>query len=980
MKSLVSKVTHSIMLRLAVIVAAMGVMIGAAVYVSWTVFQSIETEMRTMADDRLPQLRAGAGITRVTDETRAVLSNTLSASTLDELTRIQQEKEILLTEFRGALEQLPDDNRAVVSALLDDGEAALLALLNARRAEKQASAEALSALDVAFQNASAVSARLEEATDTALFDMILSGEDATASMDETLTALVERDFAQFQVVLDIQSQVNLLSGLGLATRSGSGFSTQTITDDLAMSALDRLEGSLAIARDIDALSDVSAVVEEALAAFQGIFADGARPLSPNEILGIRLEIDSVLSPAVDDAYFNLLIGSEEAKETSKSALTTLMETEVSAMRDMSYLDAATKNFFSLALKAALAQGDTDLSLAQAELLAQETIVRSLIESVSDADILNEVENLLSLARAEEGIAAQISAVFAARSAATVATDDASRVVSAIASETASISAASIASLEESASALGAKVEQAGVQIWQIGAAGLIAVLIAPLFVWALVTRPLNRVTSVTERLARGDLSEINGLRQNAGELGRLATALHVFRANALQTIEMAEQEKQRDQEAREKEQAAEKAMQEAAEAEKRRQRIQEEETQKKAVEARRKMIGDLNASIGSVVSAASEGDFSTRVNVEFEDSELAALAGSVNVLVESVEKGLAATTHVLSRVAGGDLSEGMSGDFSGDFQRLKEGTNGMIEALCKLVAEISSSGNNLAASSAELSDTSDSLSRQAEQNAASLEETSAALEELSASIKQVSGSAEEANDSARDASATAKSSGEVAADAAASMERISDASKEITQTVDVINDIAFQINLLALNAGVEAARAGDAGRGFSVVASEVRQLAQRASEAAKEIEAVIERSDNAVSEGVEKVGKAQSSLARISESVVAFSGRVEDISRAISEQVHGVKEITNAVSQIDQNTQKQAASFEEVTAASRLLAQEAEGLTTSTAKFTIGAEETPMFVARPKSFPTPQTSVKKAVGAGDMTSSLAPSDDGWDEF
>lgn len=980
MKPLLSKPLHSVMTRLAVIVAAMGLMIGAAVYVSWSVFQSIEAEMLTMSENKLPQLRAGAAVGIATDETRAFLSGALSATSEDQLVSLQARQADLITGFRTTLLSLPEDVRLDVTALLDDAEPALQALLAARRDEMRATSDALAALDTAFRTANVVSARLEEATDSALFEMTLSGEDAILSIDETLTALVDRDFAQFQIVLAIQSEVNLLSGLGLAIQAGSGSDTRTITDDLAVSSLNRLETTLGLAEGIDALSDVSGVVAGTLDFYKSTFSGAGRVPSPSEILAMRLEVDNVLSPAVDDAYFNLVIGSEAAKDASTTALTNLMETEVATMRNMSALDAATKSFFSLALKVALSQTATEVALAQGELLSQEVIVRSLKPNLSDAEVLTEVENLLSLADAGEGIAAKQNAVFMAQSAAADASAAAAQAVGEIATATASFSAQSIDSIDENAAVLRARVDAAGVQISQIGVIGLLSVLIAPLFVWALVTRPLNRVTAVTERLADGDLSEITTLKQNNGELGRLASALHVFRANALLTIEMREQEKQRDKEARDSEKAAEDAKRRAAEAEKKRQQDQEEHAQQQAEAARREMLSKLGTSIGAVVAAASKGDFSHRVDVTFDDAELAQLASSVNTLLDSVASGLRETTATLSRVADGDLSEGLSGEFHGDFARLQDGTNGMIEALRALVTDISGSGNNLAASSAELRDTSDGLSRQAEQNAASLEETSAALEELSASIKQVSGSAAEANENASVASATARSSGEVAADAAASMARISEASNEITQAVGVINDIAFQINLLALNAGVEAARAGDAGRGFSVVASEVRQLAQRASEAAKEIDAVIARSDEAVSEGVAKVGNAQTSLASISESVVNITGRVEDISRAISEQVHGIGEITNAVSLIDQNTQKQAASFEEVTAAGSLLANEAEGLRKSTARFTVTHEtervkrasvEEPTSLMREPELPHTAVAV---VGAAALASG------GWDEF
>ncbi|GFE50894.1 hypothetical protein So717_26470 [Roseobacter cerasinus] len=977
MKSLVSKIAHSIMARLALIIGAMGLMIGAAVYVSWSVFQSIDTQMSTLSEDKLPQLRTSAGIAQAADQTRELLSNILIANTTEQLDTLQTEKTAIMSDFRNALDTLPTAERDTAISLLDPVEPALVDLLDAQRAEQDATAHALETLRIAFEDANSVSARLEEATDSALFDMTLSGEDAIGSMEETLTQLVERDFAQFQSVLAAQSEVNLLSGLGLSLRQNSFDASQSITEDLALSSIERLQALLDTMQDTESLNEVSTAVSQALRVYERAFSGTGRPPATNEILELRLEVDRVLSPAVDDLYFNLIIGSDEAKETSNTALTNLMDVEVAAMRDMASLDAATKYFFSLALKVALSRTPTELSLAQGELAAQEVVVRSLIEPMSDTDISTDVEKLLALAQPDTGVAQEQTAVFDAQLAAAQAATNASRAVSAIAQETASFSAAAVDSIDETAALLSSRVDTAGAQVTQIGTVGVVLALIAPLLVWLLVTRPLNKVAQITERLADGDLSEIKGVRRNSGELGRLATALHVFRDNALQTIQMREDERKREKAALEKERAEEEERIAAEAAEKKRQQEQEEAARQQAESARKAMISDLSTSLGSVVSAASEGDFTKRVEITFEDEELVGLASSVNSLVESVDDGLSETAQVLARVARGDLTEKMTGDFRGSFAKLQDDTNEMIEALRVLVSEISGSSSNLASSSAELRDTSGGLSRQAEQNAASLEETSAALEELSASIKQVSGSAEEASENARLASSTASASGTVAAEAAASMTRISDASTEIRQVVGVINDISFQINLLALNAGVEAARAGEAGRGFSVVASEVRQLAQRASEAAKEIDAVMARSDDAVTEGVAKVGNAQSSLEKIADSVVNISGRVDDISRAISEQVQGIGEITSAVSQIDRNTQKQAASFEEVTAAGSLLANEAETLKHSIASFETGTADTVVPVAKQPESPPPVAERKVAAVAG---GSAVATDDGWDEF
>ncbi|MEM6637367.1 MAG: methyl-accepting chemotaxis protein [Pseudomonadota bacterium] len=443
-----------------------------------------------------------------------------------------------------------------------------------------------------------------------------------------------------------------------------------------------------------------------------------------------------------------------------------------------------------------------------------------------------------------------------------------------------------------------------------------------------MTKEVRRISDAGDRLSQGD--ETAELPQDCPkELGRIVWSINSFKESVA-----AAKEREREELERKK-----KAKREAREEDQKLQEQERQRTEREAFEAKEQQerMQAYAAEVSAIVAACAQGDFTKKIDIAGKDGVFGEICRDLNTLVQAVDDGLSAAGGALERVANGDLTRPMQGHFNGAFADLQRNTNAMIGSLSALIGAIDGSTENLSTSSMELRDTSQGLSKQAEQNAASLEQTSAALEQLAANISQVNENVVEANNNATVAKDTAQESGTIASDAAQAMTKIAEASKEIAGVVTAINDISFQINLLALNAGVEAARAGDAGRGFSVVASEVRQLAQKAGEAATEIEEVISRSDVAVSEGVTKVQNTQRSFEKISESVIGISDRIEHVAHAISEQVTGIGEITSAVSQIDGNTQKQAASFEEVTAASALLSNEAEGLTRSISQFNTGA-------------------------------------------
>ena len=273
----------------------------------------------------------------------------------------------------------------------------------------------------------------------------------------------------------------------------------------------------------------------------------------------------------------------------------------------------------------------------------------------------------------------------------------------------------------------------------------------------------------------------------------------------------------------------------------------------------------------------------------------------------------------LTRLAKGDLSTRILTVFPEQFEPLRNEFNSAVKALSVAMTRVQENADSIKADTRSIASASDKLAKRTEEQAYALGSVTTRIDRISEVMSTTSGDAQQAALMTAETRTDAENGMKVVDGALDAMAQIKSSSDRILSVVDLIEDVALQTNLLALNAGVEAARAGTAGQGFAVVATEVRALAGRSSDAAQEISVLINDSSRQVQNGVELVNNAGAVLRGVLEAVRKASDAMQSIASTVGTHSQGIADLKNTMGELDQLTQHNAAMFEETSAATTAL-------------------------------------------------------------
>lgn len=333
------------------------------------------------------------------------------------------------------------------------------------------------------------------------------------------------------------------------------------------------------------------------------------------------------------------------------------------------------------------------------------------------------------------------------------------------------------------------------------------------------------------------------------------------------------------------------------------------------------------------MSEISRGNLSASFDLQPDTSEIGTLVASIHETKHELKKYISDINTTLAQMAQGNMNLNIGSDYRGEFQPIQQAMGQILDSFNIALSKINRASDQVSRESDKISTNAQNLSDGATEQAAAVEELAASIQEISKQVNSTSADADNANQASADAMKHLMLCNEKMEALSVAIDEILSSSNQIGGITKTIEDISLQTNILALNASVEAARAGEAGKGFAVVAGEVQTLANKSSESAKNISALIEKSIKQVHNGASLSIETMDALTKVIASGQHSAAMTERIASSAMQQAESIEQVTQGMNQISDVVQTNAATAEDCASSSQELRESAEALRVAIHKF-----------------------------------------------